>query len=291
MKRTIFFVLLVLAAAAALYYSQKQEQPAPASANAIVNLAAETQHDLSRLPMRVFRISEADEIRIGDQLAKRYEVPDAKLSPEARAEQQYIRRVGGRLLPYARRRLAWRFHLIPDHDLVNAFALPGGHVFVGEGLLDLMLHEDELANVLAHEIEHADLGHCVERYEVEAKARKLHLGALGELAQLPLSLWQTGYQKDEESEADRQGLYLAVSGGYSPYGAITLMEKMGVLQHEHHATARTPGQELSRLALESLAGYFRTHPQSSERLVLFRSIIAQEHWEDRQEQKQFKFEY
>ena len=162
---------------------------------------------------------------------------------------------------------------------------------VGEGLLDLMLHEDELANVLAHEIEHVDLGHCVERYAVEAKTRKLHMGVLGDLAQLPLSLWEAGYHKDQETEADREGLFLAVNAGYSPYGAVTLMEQMGALQGERVIHARTPGQELSQLARQSLTGYFRTHPQPSERLALANSIIAQQHWENRREQRKFKFEY
>jgi hypothetical protein len=48
---------------------------------------------------------------------------------------------------------------------------------------------------------------------------------------------------------------------------------------------------LSQLALQSLEGYFRSHPQPSERLALVRSVIAREHWEDRQQQKQFKIEY
>jgi Zn-dependent protease with chaperone function len=62
-----------------------------------------------------------------------------------------------------RRPLPYTFIVLPNHSMMNAFSLPGGPVYIGEGLLDLMMSEDELANVLAHEIEHIDHYHCVER--------------------------------------------------------------------------------------------------------------------------------
>ena len=87
-------------------------------------------------------------------------------------------------------------------------------------LLDLMTTEDELASVLAHELEHIDHYHCVERVQVAANLKNLNLEVLGELLQLPFSVWEAGYQKDEELEADREGIFLAVEAGYSPYGAV-----------------------------------------------------------------------
>src|SRR5207244_13551377 len=59
------------------------------------------------------------------------------------------------LFPYTT--LFRSFHYIPDPNLINAFALPGGHVFIGRGMLDLMTTEDQLATVLGHEVEHIDL--------------------------------------------------------------------------------------------------------------------------------------
>lgn len=61
--------------------------------------------------------------------------------------------VGDRVAARAHRKLPYRFHLVANLDLINAFALPGGHVFVGLGLLHQMTGEDELACVLGHEIE------------------------------------------------------------------------------------------------------------------------------------------
>src|SRR6266853_810547 len=85
------------------------------------------------------------------------------------------------------------------------------------------------ASVLAHEIEHIDHYHCVERVQLEAKLKNLNLDVLGALLQIPLDLWQAGYHKDEEFEADREGIYLAVRSGYSPYGAFDTFERLAKL--------------------------------------------------------------
>ena len=151
--------------------------------------------------------------------------------------------------------------------------------------------EDELANILAHEIEHIDHYHCVERVQVEAKLKDLNLDLLGALLQLPLDFWEAGYHKDEEFEADREGMYLAVQSGYSPYGAVNAFERFAKLCDEYVIHAQSPHQELSELAIQSLNGYFRSHPLPSERLAQANRLIAQEHWETRKEQKPFRVEY
>ncbi len=91
-------------------------------------------------------------------------------------------------------------------------------MFVGEGLLDLMSSEDQLAFILGHELDTFDHYHCAERVQVEARLRNLKLGIMGALIQIPLEVWEAGYSKDEEREADREGLRLSVLSGYSPYG-------------------------------------------------------------------------
>ena len=117
--------------------------------------------------------------------------------------------------------------------MINAFSLPGGQIFIGKGMLDLMTTEDQLANVLGHEIEHVDHYHCAERVQVEARLRDLQLGVVGALVQLPLELWETGYNKTEELEADREGMRLAVQAGYSPFGAVAMFEKLAKLHREY----------------------------------------------------------
>jgi predicted Zn-dependent protease len=295
MKRIVAFLVVLGLGGTALYFSQRRQQPTPVSSNAIVAMVADAQRDITRAPMRLTRLSDNEEIAIGNQLGRQYAVSTEKLTPEQQALESYVQRVGNTVALHAHRRLPYSFHLLPDRAMINAFSLPGGGVYIGEGLLDLMTSEDQLAAVLGHEVEHIDHYHCAERIQIEAQLRHLNLDIVGELVnallQIPLSVWEAGYNKDEELEADREGMRLAVLGGYSPYGAVGLFEKFGKLQNEYVIHAQSPEQELSDLAIQSLEGYFRSHPQPSERLAQANSLIVQERWQDRKTQKPFRIEY
>ncbi len=294
MRRTlpfaVFFLVLGLALGA-LYYTQRQNKHSPVSPNALLEMAADAQRDLARAPMHFTRLSDEEEIAIGKELAAQYAPPNEELSPEQQGLAAYVSLVGTRLAVHAQRQLPYSFHVIWNRDMINAFSLPGGPVYIGEGLLDLMTTEDELANVLAHELEHIDHYHCVERVQLEASLKNRNLQVLGELLQLPFSLWEAGYRKDEELEADREGIYLSVQAGYSPYGAVQALHRFAKLHDEYVTHAETPEEELSDLAILSLQGYFRSHPLPSERLAQANQIIAQQHWETRKEQKPFHLEY
>jgi beta-barrel assembly-enhancing protease len=294
MKRHILFVLffgILGVSLAGLYWSQRHGKSVPASANAVVDMIADAQRDITRVPMRFTRISDEQEISIGRTLAANYSGVEGKLTPEEEALEKYVQHVGGTVAAHAHRRLPYNFHLIPNRNLINAFSLPGGPVYIGEGMLDLMETEDELASILGHEVEHIDHYHCIERMQIEAKLKNLNLDIVGQFVQIPLELWQVGYHKDEEFEADREGVRLAVAAGYSPYGAVTLFTRLQKLSNEYIIHAQTPEQELSELAIQSLEGYFRSHPQPSERLEQINRLIAEQHWQDRTAQKPFHVEY
>lgn len=294
MKRPVvvilFFAILGFSLAG-LYWSQRRAKSTQSSANAVVDMLADAQRDFTRVPMHFTRISDDQEISIGHELSARYSTQFQKFTPEDQALEKYVRRVGGTVAARAHRHLPYEFHVIPDHNLINAFSLPGGIIYIGEGMLDQMETEDELASILGHEIEHIDHYHCVERYQIEAKLKNLNLAVVGQLLQLPLDFWEAGYHKDEEFEADREGTRLAVEAGYSPYGAVTLFTRLSRLCNEYVIHAQTPEEELSELAIQSLAGYFRSHPLPSERLEQVNQVIAEKHWEDRKTQKQFHVEY
>ncbi len=291
MKRILIFIAVLLTGVSAIYFSEKRHDSTPVSANPIVEVAADAQRDLTRLPMRLTRLSDGEEIAIGKELAERYPISDDNLTPEESALDAYVSRVGRALAAHAHRHLAYSFHLIPNRSMMNAFSLPGGPVYVGEGLLDQMTSEDELAAVIGHEIEHIDHYHCAERVQVEARLRKLELGIVGALVQIPLSVWEAGYNKDEELEADREGMRLEMQAGYSPYGAVTLFEKFAKLNNEYIIHAHSPKEELSDLAIQSLEGYFRSHPQTSERIAQANAVIAHEGWQDQKTQKPFRVEF
>jgi len=291
MKRAVAFLIVLLVGIAGIYFSQRRHDPTPVSANAVVAMAADAQRDLTRAPMRLTRLSDDEEIALGKELAAQYAVPAEKLNPEEHALETYLQRVGSAVSLNAHRHLPYTFHLVPDRSMINGFSLPGGPVYVGEGMLDLMTSEDELAAVLAHEIEHIDHYQCAERVQIEAQLRNLQLGIVGSILQIPLQVWEAGYNKDEELEADREGIRLAVLSGYSPYGAVSMFERFRKLNNEYVIHAESPEEELSQLAIQSLQGYFRTHPLPSERLAQANRIIAQEGWQNRKALRPFRVEY
>jgi predicted Zn-dependent protease len=285
MKSRIALAVVLALGIASLVVVQRRHDKTAVSANAIVNMAADAQRDALRVPMEMTRLSDDEETRIGDEMAERY------IADSDRAESKYdqqneaiVQRIGARLAVHAHRSLRYRFHLINDPNFLNAFALPGGHVFIGLGLLDLMNTEDELASVLGHELEHIDHYHCIERVQLEAQMRKLQLGVAGDLVQISLSIFQAGYSKDQEFEADREGLLLAVASGYSPYGAVSMFEKFDRLHSEYVIHADSPPDELSQLAIGTLMGYFRSHPLPEERIAQAKQVIAEHHLESHTQQ-------
>src|SRR5690242_11966721 len=136
MKRPVVFVVFFLIlsfALAGLYWSQRRPKSTAVSPNAILNMAADAQRDLSRLPMHFTRLSDEQEIAIGRELASRYTTQTRPLTAEERGFEKYVRRVGANVALHARRHLPYSFTVLPDHNMLNAFSLPGGPVYVGEG--------------------------------------------------------------------------------------------------------------------------------------------------------------
>jgi len=272
MRRLIILIVILAAAAGALYYSDRHKQEARVGPEAVLNALAETERELSRMPAAVTRMSDEEEIRTGNALAERY---SAQYGQGDALMQDYVATVGRKVAAHARRKFDYKFHYVPDETLVNAFALPGGHVFIGQGMIRLMQTEDELASVLGHEVEHIDNYHCVERYQLKARVHGL---PLAELLVLPIELFQAGYNKEQELEADRDGTYLAVLAGYSPQGAIRLFETFQRLHREYVLKAESPDQELSQVAIAGIEGYFRSHPLPEERVNQLERIIAAKKW-------------
>ena len=295
MKRLVIFVALLAICGGALYYSHRHKTAAHVGPEAVLNVLAETQRDLSRVPAKLTRLSDDEEIRIGDDMAAGYlgrlggtrnpqdnKPKDDKTNTAENAAaaltekmQLYVSDVGRAVAAHARRKLPYRFHYVPDANFVNAFALPGGHVFIGAGLIHLMETEDQLASVLGHEVEHIDNYHCAERVQIEAIARQIPLGGL---VALPIEIFQAGYSKEQELEADRDGASLAVTAGYSAQGAIHMFQTFAQLHKKYVLKSGAPDEEMSKVAIEGIMGYFRSHPLPEEREAQIKRIMAANDW-------------
>jgi len=274
MKRIAILVVVAGVAAGALYYGERSNADAPVTPAPLMHVIGGAEREATRVPMEMTRLSDDEEIEAGNRMAAAYlsYMPKSTQTNDA-AMAVYVDRIGQQLAVNAHRRLPYRFHYVPQMGFVNAFALPGGHVFVGKGLIAMMTTEDELADVIGHEIEHIDHYHCAERLQVEAQLRHIPLGSL---AMLPIELFQAGYSKEQELEADREGIRLASKSGYSATAVTQLFTVMDRRYHERQIGARTPQGEMSKVALATLTEYFRSHPPAAERNAQIEQVAAAE---------------
>src|SRR5215831_19599939 len=128
MMRWILFAGVLLLGVAAVVVSEREKVAAPASPAALLYLVADTEQELTRMPVQFTRMTDEKEIRVGDEIATMYGSPgtDEDNKAEVRVVEQYLKQVGEPLANRAHRRLPYRFHYVPSEDMINAFALPGG---------------------------------------------------------------------------------------------------------------------------------------------------------------------
>jgi predicted Zn-dependent protease len=157
----------------------------------------------------------------------------------------YVTAVGRRLARHAPGyAFDYRFAIVDD-PTPNAFALPGGYVFVSRGLLALSNSEDELAGVLGHEIAHAALRHSAARQRTEAGAGLLQ----------PFKIVQVlAFSRDLEHSADRVGQGLAGVAGYDPAGITSFLQSLDAVDR-------------LRLGASRLPSFLDTHPGTATRVA------------------------
>lgn len=215
-------------------------------------------------------MSEADEVSLGGHMAATL-VGAVPLDRDV-ALQKYVNQIGRWVsLHSSRPALQWRFGVLAD-DTVNAFAAPGGYVFVTRGLLQTLESEAELAGVLAHEIVHVTAKHHLQAVQQNNRlgAATDVLGYLGDreinkrggqyagakrdvadrLLGATKELYARGLDKGDEFQADREGLNLMARAGYDPYALLAVLQKL---------EARTGTDSALALLLQ-------THPKPADRL-------------------------
>jgi predicted Zn-dependent protease len=183
----------------------------------------------------------------------------------------YVQEVGMRLARVSHRpNLNYRYRVL-NSSVPNAFALPGGYIVINRGLLVGLSSEAEMAAVLGHETGHVTAKHSLAGYQRAMASNVLVAGVvLGmggragvqELSGITASLFENGFSRDQEREADWLGIDYMVKAGYNPEGAVQLQE---------YFYRQLEGGKNPMWA----EGLFRTHPFSKERLDNARARIAE----------------
>jgi beta-barrel assembly-enhancing protease len=223
--------------------------------------------------MQRIQLSPQQEVTLGLQSRQQVASEYGGLYPDATL-QSYIDQIGAKLVsssdasksPYP-----YEFHLLRDNRTINAFALPGGQVFITTALLSRLNSEAQLAGVLGHEI-----GHVVARHGAEHLAKQQLGTALVQavgvaasdtidgsrqaqvVAQAVNQMLDLKYGRDDELESDKLGFVFMTEAGYSPKGIIELMQILG--------SSRSGSQQPE---------FFSTHPNPENRIEKLQSLVSQ----------------
>jgi len=213
--------------------------------------------------------TEAEEIAIGDEFAATL-LGAKPLDPDARL-QRYVNVLGLWLAQQTERPdLPWAFGVLADPGF-NAFATPGGRIFVTRGLVDRMRNEAELAGVLAHEIAHVLKKHHlnavrtggvtgIAAYFAEQKAASTRYGELKTaLLGNIRNIFAKGLDKSDEFEADRMGIVIAARAGFDPYGLPAVLQMLQTRSGEDGAFSLL----------------FKTHPAPAARIEMLERLMDQ----------------
>jgi len=218
------------------------------------------------------RASIAEERKIGEKLMKQVHAHPAYLFEDYEVT-SLVREIGQRLVAtLGKQPFDYEFNVVRD-DTINAFAIPGGKVFVHAGLLSRIGSEDELAGLLGHEIAHANAHHAVRMEHKSTAATYASLlgifaaainPILGQAAMAAGQSVKLKYQRDMEREADFLGVRYAQKAGFNPHAMLKLLRVI------YNQQKMNPAQ---------VPPYFLSHPLTGERMANLESTLKKLEWD------------
>ncbi len=244
--RLVFLSVLLVAGVAlgvALYVTRTQP-PVHSTFSSAFQIFGETIRVADRFAGRLMPVSDFDEAQLGQALKSYYVREDSPASA-------YINELLLAVSASAQKDFGYEAHVIPS-PVPNAMALPGGVVFVTEGLLETLDNEAQLISVIAHEVGHIELSHCVDRVKYEITAKKLGVMPLGEIADMTVNLMlRDAFSKTQEHEADMYAWTWLRHSRYDPAAVGGAFASLQRFDDQHGGTGYRPGV---------LRDYFSSHP-------------------------------
>ena len=217
-------------------------------------------------------ISPADENKLGLEFKNELEQKQKVVYYDDPAVVGYVRGVADKVIAFGKKErpeVQWQVNVIDDPKTVNAFATPGGYLYVYSGLILAADNEAELAGVMAHETGHVVARHSarqmVDAYGLQAISALVLGKNPGLLASLGSAVGQKGFMlansRSDETEADEYGARYAAAAGYDPHGLVTFFDKL----------RKQEGSSPRILAILS------AHPATPDRIDHVNAYIAQHH--------------
>jgi len=220
---------------------------------------------------QVFGLSEQEEIQAGQEVAAQAEKEFGGALPANHPMSQRVRAIGAQFARLSERKnIPYSYQVLNNDEVLNAFAAPGGPIYVTRRLVTTAANDAELAYVLGHETAHIDRKHIVEQVEKQQKAGVVAgiLGAIigegsagnivGTIANIGWTVISRGYSRDDENESDTVGVRWMSQLGYDPNAAISMLGKLG----------GGSGGGLDR--------YLSTHPAPQDRQQRVQDLIRSE---------------
>lgn len=264
-----------------------------ASLSAVVGGVTEAMHAAHRAAKAVTQIPLVEEIEVGNVIALRVEASFARGAPR---DEAYVSAVLRQLVKSGELRRAGISYTakVLDTPMINAFSLPGGHLYITTGLLDLIETEAELASAMGHEMAHVDLKHCIERIQYTTAAQKIGGKSIANLVQVGTALWSQTFSRELELEADRQGMLYAYRAGYEPRAGAALFLRMKRLHSGAEEMPSSIPEQTRYIVKSALDEYLISHPPEEARIRAFeiayrehrvdlnrRSYVGRSNWRDR----------
>ena len=244
MKPRLVFLSILLVTGIVIgvvLFVERTRSPLPPTMTSAFQIFGETVRVADRLAGRLMPVSDFDEAELGQALKSFYVQEPTETSV-------YVNELLNMVAARGQKDFGYEAHVVPS-PYPNAMALPGGIIFVTEGLLETLGSESQLAAVLAHEVGHVELSHCVDRVKYEITARKLGVMSLGAIADMTVRLMLShAFSKTQEHEADMYAWTWLRHSRYDPRG---IGESFDALNNFNAQQGYDPGL---------LRDYFTSHP-------------------------------
>jgi len=215
----------------------------------IIKELLKTADILNETILDVTALSDEEENAVGKELDKQIS-NDLRFTKERKFN---LKKIFNNLMKYIERTKINYNYKVVQTDEVNAYAIAGGNMYINTGILDFLDNENEIAFVIAHEISHNELRHCIKRVQYAVLASSVD-PSFGEIVQTAYGIYSMPFSKYDEFDADENGVSLMLKAGYNKSGAVTFFEKLEDLEKEYGMDQR-----------DALNDFISSHPTARER--------------------------